>query len=103
MAMSDPLRILTVGNMYPPHHQGGYELVWQSANRRARELGHAVRVLASTHRDPSVTAPDEPDVHRTLRWYWDWDRYEFPRLTIGERIRIERANVRELRRHLAEF
>jgi glycogen synthase len=89
--------------MYPPHHQGGYELVWQSANRHAREQGHAVRVLVSTHRDAAVTDADEPDVHRTLRWYWDWDRYAFPRLPIAERIRLERANARELGRHLRDF
>jgi glycosyltransferase involved in cell wall biosynthesis len=98
-----PLRILSVGNMYPPHHQGGYELVWQSANRRARAEGHHVRVLTSVHRDPAVTAPDEPDVHRTLRWYWDWERHAFPRLPLTARVRIERANGRELNRHLRDF
>jgi glycogen(starch) synthase len=89
--------------MYPPHHQGGYELVWQSANRCARAAGHAVRILTSTHHEAGVRTEDEPDVHRTLRWYWDWHRYEFPRLPIGERIRLERTNAAELRRHLAEF
>lgn len=98
-----PVRILAVGNMYPPHHQGGYELVWQAAMERARSDGHAVRVLVSNHRERSVTAEDEPDVHRTLRWYWDWERHEFPRLTLAERLRLERANARELRRQLAEF
>jgi glycosyltransferase involved in cell wall biosynthesis len=101
--VSAAIRILAVGNMYPPHHQGGYELVWQSSNRAARADGHAVRVLVSTHRDPSVEDGDEPDVHRTLRWYWDWNAYDFPRLPLTERIRIERANARVLRRHLAEF
>lgn len=98
-----PLRILSVGNMYPPHHQGGYELVWQSANRRARAEGHAVRVLTSVHRDPTVTDPDEHDVHRTLRWYWDWERHAFPRLALTERWTLERANARELERHLDQF
>jgi glycosyltransferase involved in cell wall biosynthesis len=98
-----PLRILAVGNMYPPHHQGGYELVWQAAMHHARSIGHDVRVLVSTHRERSVTADDEPDVHRTLHWYWDWERHEFPRLTVSERLRIERANAHQLRRHLAEF
>ena len=30
------VRILTLTNMYPPHHHGGYELVWQAALRCAR-------------------------------------------------------------------
>jgi glycogen synthase len=102
-ATDGPLRILSVGNMYPPHHQGGYELVWQSANRRARAEGHRVRVLTSVHRDPAMTAADEPDVHRTLRWYWDWERHAFPRLPLAARVRIERGNSRELDRHLREF
>jgi hypothetical protein len=25
------VRVLCVGNMYPPHHLGGYELAWQGA------------------------------------------------------------------------
>lgn len=97
------LRILAVGNMYPPHHQGGYELVWQSANRRARRDGHDVRVLTTGHREPGVTVPDEPDVHRTLRWYWDWARHAFPRLSLAQRVRLERANAVELDRHLREY
>ncbi|HEX4010892.1 MAG TPA: glycosyltransferase [Solirubrobacteraceae bacterium] len=101
--MTGPVRILSVGNMYPPHHQGGYELVWQSANRWARAQGHVVRVVTSTHRDLTVADADEPDVHRTLRWYWDWDRYAFERLPIAARIRIERTNAAQLRRHLRAF
>ena len=101
--MSTPVRILAVGNMYPPHHQGGYELVWQSAMRHAREIGCEVRVLVSTHRDRNVRLPDEPGVYRTLRWYWDWERHSFPRLSFRDRVRVERANAAELRRHLAEL
>jgi glycogen synthase len=98
-----PLRILAVGNMYPPHHQGGYELVWQSVMKLARDRGHEVRILVSNHRDPAIAAPDEPGVHRTLRWYWDWERHEFPTLPIRRRIALERANAAEFDRHLADF
>src|SRR4051812_23302353 len=41
---SPPVRVLCVGNMYPPHHLGGYDLVWQGAVRALREAGHGVRV-----------------------------------------------------------
>ena len=34
--------------MYPPHHLGGYELVWQRAVQALRAAGHGVRVL-TTH------------------------------------------------------
>jgi glycogen synthase len=97
------LRILAIGNMYPPHHAGGYELAWQSAMRCARELGHEVRILASDYRDSAAREEEDPDVHRTLRWYWDLERYEFPRLGPIDRLRLERGNVAELDRHLTDF
>jgi glycogen(starch) synthase len=97
------MRILAVGNMYPPHHQGGYELVWQAAMARARERGHDVRIVASDHREPGATGPEEPDVHRTLRWYWSWERHEFPQLGLAARVRLERDNAAELERHLSAF
>jgi hypothetical protein len=85
-----PVRILAVGSMYPPHHQGGYELVWRATMRHARPAGHSVRVLASVHCEPSASSEEDPNVHRTLRLYWDWERYEFPRLSLRERVRLER-------------
>jgi glycogen synthase len=97
------LRILAVGNMYPPHHQGGYELVWQAAMAHARTRGHEVRILVSTHRDAAVRTADEPDVHRALRWYWDWERHAFDRLPLRGRVALERGNAATLRRHLREF
>ena len=101
--MSANLRILAVGNMYPPQHAGGYELAWQQAMHRAHELGHRTRVLTSEYREDPRRAEEDPDVHRTLRWYWDLERYEFPRLNIAQRLRLERHNAAELRRHLELF
>jgi glycogen(starch) synthase len=100
---SAPLRILAVGNMYPPQHAGGYELAWQAAMRAARALGHQVRIVTSDYRGRSGAAEEEPDVHRTLGWYWDLERYEFPRLSLRDRLRLERGNASKLRRHLAVF
>jgi glycogen(starch) synthase len=96
-------RILAVGNMYPPQHAGGYELKWQQAMRRAQELGHMVRILTSDYIEDRSRAEQDPDVHRTLRWYWDLERYEFPRLSFRQRFELERHNAAELRRHLEEF
>ena len=97
-----PLRILAVGNMYPPHHAGGYELMWQAAMRHAGEQGHEVRVVTSDYRR-SDAGEDGPNVHRVLEWYWDLERYEFPQLNVIERLRLERHNATELDRHLREF
>jgi len=98
-----PVRILAIGNLYPPQHVGGYELAWQSAMRHAQALGHRIRVLASDYRENADREEEDRDVHRTLRWYWDLERYEFPRLNLGERLRLERHNAAELRRQIADF
>jgi len=98
------VRVLAVGNQYPPHHFGGYELVWQSAVRHWREQGHDVRVLTSDYRHregPVAGAPEEPDVHRDLRWYWR--DHEFPRLSPVARLALERHNARVLAHHLDEM
>jgi glycosyltransferase involved in cell wall biosynthesis len=85
--------------MYPPHHFGGYEIVWRAAMRHLAEHGHSVRVL-TTDLDIGASEPEDPDVHRELRWYWR--DHEFPRLPLAERLRLERHNARVLRRHLDE-
>jgi glycogen(starch) synthase len=97
------VRILAVGNMYPPHHAGGYELMWQAAMRQAELRGHRVRVLTTDYRTDADRPDGDPDVHRKLRWYWDLDRYAFPKLSLTGRLRLERHNRAELRRHLREF
>lgn len=95
------MRVLTVGNMYPPHHQGGYELVWRACVAELRAHGHDVRVLTTDHREAGVSEPDEPGTHRELRWYWR--DHEFPRLGPLARWRLERANARVFTRHVDEF
>jgi glycogen(starch) synthase len=88
--------------MYPPQHAGGYELVWQQAMQHATEAGHRVRILTTDYvADPS--REEQHDVYRTLRWYWDLGRYEFPRLNPFERLALERHNAAELDRHIREF
>lgn len=88
--------------MYPPQHAGGYELVWQQAVRHAESVGHRVRVLTTDYVADS-SRPEQGDVHRTLRWYWDLTRYEFPRLSPLERLALERHNGAELDRHVHQF
>jgi glycosyltransferase involved in cell wall biosynthesis len=84
--------------MYPPHHLGGYELVWRSAVRHLRSLGHDVRVLTTDFRLPDPSEPEDDDVHRDLRWWWH--DHAFPRYPVRERLRIERHNARLLAQHL---
>jgi glycosyltransferase involved in cell wall biosynthesis len=95
------VRILTVGNMYPPHHLGGYELIWRSAVRHSRAAGHEVRVLTTDVRFGEPAEPDDPECSRELEWYWR--DHGWPRRSLRDRLRLERANRRTLRRHLDEF
>ena len=100
------MRILTVGSMYPPHHLGGYELMWESYVRHERAGGNEVRALCSDYRAPdpdrTVGGGDEDEgVSRDLRWYWR--DHGFPRLGPGARLRLERHNIARLERELAEF
>jgi glycosyltransferase involved in cell wall biosynthesis len=70
------VRVLTVGNLYPPNHLGGYELMWQAAVQELRRRGHEVRVLATPE----------------LRWYWRSHRW--PRRLRLAAPWIERHNRR---------
>ncbi len=94
------MRILTVGNMYPPHHLGGYELTWRSAVEHLRAAGHEVEVLTTDFRvtEPDPAFPEDPATHRELRWYWR--DHEFPAMSARERITLERHNGRVLARRL---
>jgi glycosyltransferase involved in cell wall biosynthesis len=68
-----------------------------------RDAGDEVRVLASVHREPGVgaDAPEDPDVHRELPWYWR--DHAFPSRGLRERVRLERRAAAVLERHLSEF
>src|SRR3954454_14703804 len=96
------VRVLSVGNMYPPHHLGGYELVWQGAVHALRQAGHRVRVLTPDYASPEPVVGEEDDeVYRDLRWYWRDHR--FPRLNARARAGLERENAATLARQLAEW
>jgi glycogen(starch) synthase len=95
------VRILCVGSMYPPHHLGGYELVWQAAVAHLRARGHTVRVLCSDHRKVGADDGPDHDVHRELRWYWH--DHAFPRLLPGRVLELERCNAATFDRHIDAF
>jgi len=89
--------------MYPPHHLGGYELMWRSAVAHLRAAGDDVRVLTSDHRAqaPDAAIPEDLDVHRELRWYWR--EHGFPRLGALGRLALERHNASVFERHVSDF
>lgn len=95
------MRVLSVGNLYPPHSLGGYEAVWHGFMSHLRARGDDVRVLTTETRFGGVQDVDEPDVHRELRWYWR--DHEFPSLGRRERHALERHDSETLHRHLDAF
>jgi glycosyltransferase involved in cell wall biosynthesis len=98
-----PVRILSVGNLYPPHHFGGYELIWRGAVEHLRAAGHEVRILTTDYRhsSPDPALAEDEDCHRELRWYWR--DHDFPHLTPLARLRLERHNGQVLDGHLDEW
>ena len=92
------MRLLTVGNMYPPHSFGGYEQVWRAAVDHLRGRGHDVTVLTTDTRTGDH-APDPPHVHRRLRWHLRGT--EFAELGLRERVALARHNHRALDERLA--
>lgn len=96
------MRVLAIGSMFPPHHLGGYELIWESGMDVLRDEGHDVAVLASDFAvdDPESRADPGFPVERSLRWYLRGNR--FPRLSLRERLGIERHNARVLADALRE-
>ena len=100
--MPTPLRVLAVGNVYPPHHLGGYEIIWRGAMSHLRREGHLARILTTDTLRPEVAgAPEDPDVHRELDWYWR--EHEWRSLGPLARLRLERHNAAVFDAHLAEF
>ncbi|HEX8067718.1 MAG TPA: glycosyltransferase family 4 protein [Thermoleophilaceae bacterium] len=93
------MRVLTVGNMYPPHHYGGYELVWHGAVEHLRSQGHDVHVL-TTDTDTGAVEPDPPWVRRELRWHLRDG--EFARLGPRARAATARHNHSVLERELRD-
>jgi glycogen synthase len=96
------VRVLAVGAQYPPHHLGGYELIWESGMELLRDAGHDVLVLSTDYAVPEPESRPDPgfEVRRELRWYWS--DHEFPRRSMRERLAIERHNRGVLRRALAD-
>jgi glycogen(starch) synthase len=97
------LRVLSIGNVYPPHLLGGYEVIWRGVMREMRERGHTARILVTDLRRPEagLDAVEDPDVHRELTWYWH--DHAWPEMTVRERVALERHNAAVLDRHLRDL
>jgi glycosyltransferase involved in cell wall biosynthesis len=101
------VKILVVGNLYPPDTVGGYELGCRQVVDALRARGHDVRVLTSAPRTP---VPTPPHVHRRLKLADLWDYYTEARsrpislrMKELEAFQISAFNVHALLGALEEF
>ncbi|WP_309400723.1 glycosyltransferase family 4 protein [Cerasicoccus maritimus] len=83
------MKIMTISNLYPPHHVGGYEVRCQQVMDRLRGRGHEVHVLTSNHAKPGVTEPDPPGIERALRIH---GFFGHPWLPMHQLLELEREN-----------
>jgi glycogen(starch) synthase len=99
------MRVLTVIHLYPPHHLGGYEVACQGVMERFAECGIEVAVLTADQRMEGVEEPPSSpvEVRRLLGGWWDWTTWAPARLTLRQRLALERHNQRALGRTLDEF
>jgi glycogen(starch) synthase len=93
------MKILALSNLYPPHYEGGYELICERMVAALRERGHAVQVLTSSHGTSGTDAP-EPEVERSMRIH---GFFGHPwRGILGLRV-LERHNNQVLRAAVERF
>jgi glycosyltransferase involved in cell wall biosynthesis len=96
------MRVLAIGNLYPPAATGGYERIWAATMAALSAAGHETRMLTTAQAPGAgIEGGDEPGVARELRWYWH--DFDWPRLSPPARLAIERHNRVVLRRHLRAF
>lgn len=64
------MRILFVGNLYPPIVFGGYEILCSQVVEGLKRRGHEIHIATSRHRQES--APPSPEVERILHLTTDF-------------------------------
>jgi glycogen synthase len=93
------MKILSLTNLYPPHHAGTFELRCQSVGEALRLRGHALIVVTSNH--GLNTEQRDGEIHRRLLLN---GAYGHPLVnSYRELLRIEEQNNHVLQEAIAEF
>jgi glycosyltransferase involved in cell wall biosynthesis len=100
--------VLTIIHLYPPRHLGGYEIACRGVMERFGQKGHDVLVLTGDWMADAEGGEDESSasgvkVRRTLKGWWDWDKFAGTSPPLPQRVRSERHNQKALRRVLSDF
>ena len=96
------MRVLIVCGLYPPNHDGGYEIACEAFVEHLRARGHSVKILCADHPAKSREEDLRRGIHRELGWYKDRN-LRFRGLSLPARAQLVRHNTKVLERHLAEF
>ncbi len=100
-AKANPMRILTLTNLYPPFYVGGYELRCAAITEALRQRGHKIHVLTSNHGlDQHTVPPDQLHVQRSLRIH---GYYGHPWLNLRRLQHLEAHNNQTLRETITSF
>lgn len=97
----EPLRVLVVMNLFPPHSFGGYEDLCSGAVEAWSRAGHEVRVLTSRFRRPDVDDVDDPRVRRVLPLSWSDHRMLTPSLRTQRRDQLDARDAVD--DHVSDF
>jgi glycogen synthase len=91
----DPMRILVISNLYPPHFIGGYELGCKRVMDHLSARGHTVQVLTSNYGMRAGSKEELPGqkVYRWLEMDLDWG----PMAVGRHALRVLRKEVRNQR------
>jgi glycosyltransferase involved in cell wall biosynthesis len=100
--------VLTIIHLYPPHHLGGYEIACQGVMERFGQKGHDVLVLTGDWKSDEEGGSDgasapNVEVRRTLKGWWDWEKFAGTSPPFPQRAKTERHNQNALRRALGDF
>ena len=86
------MRILVVGNFYPPDCMGGYEMGCRDVVESLGVRGHELLVLAAAPKRP---VPHDPKVRRALRLTDIWDEYSFQKGS-PDVARLDQVRARQI-------
>ncbi len=101
---ADPMRILVISNLYPPHFIGGYELGCKQVVDHLTARGHNVQVLTSSYglRAGQMLAVPGQKVYRWLEIDLDWEQLSVGRHAL-RLLRKEARNQRAFKRVVQLF
>ncbi|MFZ1997310.1 MAG: glycosyltransferase [Solirubrobacteraceae bacterium] len=93
------MKVLCITNLFPPAHEGGYEVICAGAMRHLVRSGHDVLVVTADRQPAAEDGDPRVGVRRELRLQ---SRNGWRQMTLRERYALERHNHRVFMRAVAD-